>query len=967
MTSVFRNIIYIVFCLSLCGSANIVDQATWVDNTYMLMSDEEKIGQLIMIRAHSDLGLEHINDVKKQIKKYHVGGLCFFQGTPEKQAELSNSYQSISKLPLMVSMDAEWGLGMRLKESAISFPKAMMLGAITDNRLIEEMGIEIGRQMRSLGVQVNFAPVVDINNNPENPVINYRSFGENRHNVAAKSLSYMRGLQKSRVLACAKHFPGHGDTATDSHYDLPVISHNRHRLDSIELYPFKVLSKNGVGSMMVAHLQIPAFDDQENRPTTLSTKSIEGVLKKYIGFDGLIFTDALEMKGVANHFAPGVMEVEALRAGNDVLLLPIDIEKAVRSIKQAIKDGVISWESIEYKVKKVLRAKYHLGLHSKPFIDHRTIRKKINTQKALALKMRLIQNALTLVQNDNGIVPISNLNQNIATLSIGATKKTSFQEQIDLYAKTSHFNIGKEISTDELEALKTKLESFDNVILSVHDMSSYASKNFGLTNSMLNAIESISSTKETCLIVFGSPYSLASFNNQSSIIVAYNDEEETQRLTAQGLFGAFSFKGRLPVSSGTKYSEGQGIVSSSLLRLSYAIPESVGMNSDSLLAIDTIVEEMILEQAAPGCQVLVAKEGKIVYHKSFGHHTFKKKRKVLNTDIYDVASITKVMASTISLMKLSDQGKLKTDKAIVDYISERDTTNKAGLILNDILAHHAGLAGWIPFYRETQSDDEKPKILDKYYRRVATDSFPIKVAEDLFLRFDYPDSIYAMIYNNDLKENRNYRYSDLGFYMFHEIINRISGQPLDEFASTHFYNPLGLQRTCFKPMGKHPLECILPTEEDDYFRNQKVQGFVHDMGAAMLGGVSGHAGLFSTANDLAILGQMLLNGGYYGGQQYLKPETIKKFSTRHPRSTRRGLGFDMKQLDEEKTLNMSEAAGEKTFGHLGFTGTAIWIDPDEDLIYVFLSNRTYPSMNNRKFSNNEYRPRIQTVLYNALN
>jgi beta-glucosidase-like glycosyl hydrolase/CubicO group peptidase (beta-lactamase class C family) len=961
--------ITLLFSITLLGFSNTEnDKKTWVESKVNAMSEDEKIGQLFIIRAHSDKGSDHINFVKKQINKYHVGGLCFFQGTPEKQAQLTNTYQALSKTPLIIAMDAEWGLGMRLKSDAISFPMNMMLGAISDQRLIQKMGKEIGRQLSELGVHLNFAPVVDVNNNPDNPVINYRSFGEDRYNVAAKSLAYAQGLAEANVMACAKHFPGHGDTNTDSHYDLPVITHSKERLDSLELYPFKVLSKNNVGSVMVAHLNIPAYDDRPNRPTTLSKNAVTGVLKDYLGFDGLIITDALEMQGVAKHFSQGRVEVEALIAGNDILLMPIDIDKAFNAIKKALKNNELSWDDINQKLKKILGAKYDLGLTETPQpIEDENIRSKINTKAAEALINKLKQNAITLVRDKQKFVPVEQLNKRYAVVSIGVSEKTVFQKQFDKYGQFDHFQIPKNLSSTALTSWKDQLSKYDELIISVHDMSQYASKNFGLTASVIGLVNQLSKSNKSLVCLFGSPYGLSYFPNLKSVMVAYDDEPNTQSLSAQGIMGAFSFKGTLPVSAGDNYILGRGILSPGLLRLSYGLPEEVGMSSDSLMAIDTIVEEMIKEKAAPGCQILVAKSGKIVYHKSFGYHTYDQSLACGVDDLYDVASLTKVMATTLALMKLSDENKLNTSLTIGEYLTGIDTTNKSDLIINEVLAHQAGLAGWIPFYSETQSKDKTPKVMDKYYRTVASDSFPIQVANDLFLRFDYPDSIYAMIYNNDLKTNKNYRYSDLGFYLFQQIVKTISGSNVDEYCYKEFYDPLGLMHTCFNPLEKFDLDQIVPSEKDEYYRNQTVHGHVHDMGAAMLGGVGGHAGLFSSGNELAVLAQMLLNGGYYGGKQYIRPSTIKQFSTRFPRSTRRGLGFDMKQLDPEKVLNMSEKASESTFGHLGFTGTALWIDPEHDLIYVFLSNRTYPTMKNRKFGKNEYRPRIQSVLYNAMN
>jgi len=907
----------------------------WINETYSNMTEDQRIGQLFMIRAHSDKTQEHVRAVKNQIKKYHVGSLCFFQGTPEKQAKLTNEYQKLSKTPLMIAMDAEWGLGMRLKKS-FSFPRQLTLGAIQDDKLIESMGEEIGKHLRAVGAHINFAPVADVNNNPENPVINNRSFGEDKYNVAAKSIAYMKGLQKANVLACAKHFPGHGDTDTDSHYDLPTISHPRDRLDNLELYPFKALSDNGIGSMMIAHLHVPAFDARAKRPSTLSSNTIQGVLQQYIGYGGLIFTDALEMQGVAKNFKPGVMEVEALAAGNDVLVLPIDMDLAFNSVKKALADGILSWSDIEIKVKKILAKKYDLGLNVKPkIITVSAVDKKVNNTEATVIKSKLIEKAITVVRNDEVILPVKTMNRKFASLSIGSKGTTVFQEYLNRYTNVKELFLEKGASQGKRNAVVNELSKYDHVFISLHDMSKYASKDFGLSQDQLDVIYQLNTQNKITLVVFGSPYALKYFSTIPSVVVAYEDGDMFQQITAEAIFGAHAMLGKLPVTAHVSYPANLGIQTPSLLRLAYSIPEAVGMSSDSLLAIDSIAKVMLKTKATPGCQILVAKDGKIVFNKAYGHHTTKKKRKVSLTDIYDVASVTKVMASTISLMKLQDEGKFHPSNKIKDYLNMHDTINKRELVMEDVLAHHARLAAWVPFYISTMSTGKRPKVLPKYYDKLPSEKFALKVTDKLFLRSDYRDSIYHRIMSTELKPTKRYKYSDLAFYISHLIINKLTDEWLEDYVQQTFYRPLGLQRTLFRPKDVYSLDEIVPTEEDSYFRNQTVHGHVHDMGAAMLGGVSGHAGLFSTSYEMAVLGQMLLNGGYYGGIQYLSPQVVKQYTSRYKDSTRRGLGFDMKELNEKKKMNMSERATPSTFGHLGFTGTAVWMDP---ILYSALMN-----------------------------
>jgi len=962
--------------MSLQISAQYTAEAiTWAEAKLQELSEDEKLGQLFMPRAFSLKEKDHYKAVKKLIKENKIGGLCFFQGTPREQARIINEYQNLTDIPLMIAIDAEWGLGMRFKNDAMSFPRQLELGAIQDEQLIYEMGKKVAEHCRRVGVQVNFAPVVDVNNNPSNPVINDRSFGEDKYNVSSKGRAYAKGLQDGNVMACAKHFPGHGDTDVDSHYDLPVITHDINRIQDIELMPFRALAEEGVGSMMVAHVSMPAIDARENRPTTLSQKAVTGILKEEIGYKGLIMTDALDMKGVSKHFKKGEVEVEALIAGNDLLLLSEDIPKAITQIKESIKKGTLTWNRIDQSVFKILAAKYDLGLSQKQKIENLSeISKDVNDMESVILKEKLVESALTMVRNDHDLIPIKKIRKHkMATLAIGATEKTTFQKTISKFVECDHLFTSKNIGGSASNALVNQLSKYDRVFVSIHDMSKYESKKFGITKSMFTLVRELEEKTDVILTVFGSPYSLKYFEKIETLLLAYNEDDINQNKAAQALFGVFDIRGKLPVTASENLIYGTGLFISGIGRLGYGSPERVGMSSDSLKYIDELVKEMIDTKAAPGCQILCAKDGLIIYNEVFGYHTYDKKRKVKYNDVYDLASVTKILASTISIMKLQDDKKLSIYDPIVKYLPVLDTCNKKTLILEDILAHHAGLRGWVPFYESTRIPKSKKKKKNGlykpdpiYYRKVATDSFGIKVMDDLYMRNDYVDSIYSRIYGTSLKEDRDYKYSDLGFYLTHQIVKAQSGQRLDSFMSKEVYQPLELQNTLFNPRTRVKANQIPPSEKDTYFRDGKVQGYVHDMGAAMLGGVAGHAGLFSNAEDAAVILQMLLNGGHYAGEEYIKPETVELFTKRHYRSTRRGLGFDMKELGPKKKMNMSQAASDKAFGHLGFTGTTVVVDPEENLVYVFLSNRTYPTMKNYKFGKQNYRPRIHSVLYKAL-
>lgn len=955
----------------------------WVDSVFNALSEEERLGQLFMLRAHSDLDTSYERRVEDLVRKYKPGGLCFFNpsyaGTPEKHAALTNRYQIASpRVPLMIAMDFENGVGMRYRGNAISFPRAMMLGAIQDNRLLYEMGREVAKECRRMGVHVNFAPVADVNNNAANPVIGERSYGEDRYNVAAKAYQYMAGLQDGGVLASVKHFPGHGDTHQDSHFELPEINLPRTRLDSIELYPFRMLTKNGAGSVMVAHLEVPAMEPRKDWPTTLSRPVVTDLLRKEIGFEGLIFTDAMEMEAVKRDFPNGTGDLEALRAGNDIILLPVDIEVSMRAIREALSNGTLDRAQVWASVKRILRAKYRLGIITPQQVDLNNLRRELNQPEALALKHRMVSNALTLVRDEKNLIGFPNLeNLKFATLAIGDTNRTVFQTYCGQYAPMPHFNTPKEVSDSLANRLLDSLQKFDVVLVGLYGIRTTprpsksvnpepgADTLYGLTHSELNFLRQLNQKNTIALTVFGNPYTYQWMDAPPLLLQAFTEDPMAQQLAAQSLFGAHDLNGILPVTAAPWARFGQGMKKVFLQkRLGYGPPESVGMSSDTLALMDGIVAEMISTGAAPGCQILVAKDNKIVWQKSYGHYTYEQTKAVTNESIFDLASVTKVAATTISMMKLVEKQQVALDAPMSNYVPELKTTNKNDLTVREIMAHHAGLQAWIPFYQQTLTAEKMPS--SKIYLNTAKTGFEVPVAKDLFMENAWVDTVWQQIFNSPISGNKNYKYSDLDLFLCARAIKNLSTTSVDEFADQTFYRPLGLATTTYNPWKKGlTLRCV-PTEEDAYFRYQRLQGYVHDMGAAMLGGVSGHAGLFSNANDLAKIFQMLLNGGSYGWRQYLQPETVRQFTTRYATSTRRGIGFDMKELDEKQTANMSPLAGKNTFGHLGFTGICAWADPDKKLIFIFLSNRTYPSMENNKLSNGDFRPRLQSVAYRAI-
>ena len=938
----------------------------WVDSTLNSMTEDQRIGQLFMVAAYSNKDKAHEDEIKHLIKNHHIGGLIFMQGGPVRQAKLTNTYQSQSKVPLLISIDGEWGLSMRLDSTPV-YPKQMTLGAIQNDSLIYQMGTDIARQCKRIGIHVNFAPVVDVNNNPSNPVINMRSFGENKLRVAKKGIAYMRGLQDQNILANAKHFPGHGDTDADSHKSLPMINHNRERLDSLELYPFRELIQSGLGSMMVAHLYIPSLDAEKNRPTTLSKNVVTKLLKNEMNFKGLVFTDALNMKGISEYGKPGDVDALALLAGNDVLLFSGNVGHAIVEIKKAIKEGKITQQEIDEKCRRILEVKYWCGLNKKPSIDLKNLHKDLNKESTTLLIRKLTEASLTVVENKNQLLPLKELEKKqIAAVAIDDETNCAFQNTLQLYAKIKTFSVSKERLAEQHDALIQKLKDYNTVIISVHNKRNSMSASIGMNDQIAHFIEMVGKNSKVILDVFANPYCLSKLKSvgPDAIIVSYEDNKHSQELSAQLIFGGIKANGTLPVSAGQFYKSGKGIELSEAIRLKYTIPEELGINNDQLAKIDAIVKSAIDSRATPGCQLLIAKDGKVFFHKAYGYHTYDKQSKVATSDLYDIASITKIAASTLAIMRLTDEGFFELDKPLSDYLPALKLSNKSKITIREVLMHMAGLPAFIPFYNKTINTEQLRK---RYYRSSSSDSFPYQVARNLYLRKDYSDTMLAKIIDTPLGE-KEYKYSDLGYYFFRAIIQQHTGMPYDEYLENNFYSKMGLSRITYRPLEKFSPNEIIPTSDDKIFRKQLVHGYVHDEGAAMLGGVGGHAGLFSDANSLAVLMQMFLNKGEYGGVRYLKKETIEEFTKCQQciNENRRGLGFDKPEMNYSKTGPTCRCVAAESFGHTGFTGTIAWADPIKNVIYIFLSNRVCPSSENKALIDLGTRVKIQEVIYDAL-
>ncbi|MEA5140258.1 glycoside hydrolase family 3 N-terminal domain-containing protein [Arcicella rigui] len=1033
-----RSFIALLFCFSISIQLKAQDlfpnaNQRWVDSVFKSMTTDEKIGQLMMPRGNYSYEYDTAR-LYKIVRDYHVGGFVFFRNRPTAQALLVNKLQAMSKVPLLVGMDLEWGLEMRL-DSTVRFPYQMTLGAMQGNeQLLEEMGLQIAQQCKRMGVHINYAPVVDVNNNPNNPVINFRSFGENREKVTAKALAYMRGLQKGGIITSAKHFPGHGDTGVDSHSDLPIIPHNRERLDSLELYPYRELIKNGLQGVMVAHLSIPSLDTTKNLASTLSNNIVTDLLRKDLGFKGLVFTDAMDMQGAVKFFPEGTANVKAILAGNDILETFMDVPAAFNAIKKALEKGDISQADIDLRVKRILTAKAWAGLDKYQPIEIKNLIADLNPKKSEVLNRTFAEETITLLKNDDNIIPLKNLDTlkiaslNIGTPTFGSKKPTDFQKMLANYTSVQHFNLDETSSEEAIQAVRDSLKNYNLVLMAVNGQSVRPAKNYSIQPKIQELVKEFANSSKTIVSLFSNAYTLAKFENldkAKALITTYQESPQMHEsvAVAELIFGAIGAKGKLPVGVNMTFRYNDGIKTQALKRFQYATPEAVGIDSKYFtVKVDSIVNEAIKQKATPGAVVFVAKNGKVILHKAYGKQTYESTQPTSTNDLYDLASITKISTSVPAMMKMEDEGKFSLNTTMGELIPDWANSNKASLVYKDILTHQARLRAFIPFwmdcidstkmvlaskiYKEKYSDKYTFTFWDKLFRRkkalaricqaIQTDKalwkecinlvkdptiwkpktfsytksgdYSVEIVENLWLHKDYYKTLYKAIEDSPLREKKEYVYSDLSYFMYPAIIPRLTGKSFESFLKDTFYKPLGANTLTYNPLQHFPIARIAPTEYDSLYRKTLVHGTVHDEGASMLGGVSGHAGLFGTAQDLGKLMQMYLQNGYYGGTQFIKESTMKEW-TAYPFpvevNSRRGVGFD-KPDRKRAGVSAAASASASSFGHSGFTGTYTWVDPEHQLVYVFLCNRVYPTRNNSKLYDLNIRTNINEVIYQAI-
>lgn len=933
------------------------DSKIWVEKELKKLSLRDRIAQSFMVACWSNKGINHLNEVEKLVREEKIGGLIFFQGERTNFQEAVTQMQAASTLPLLIGMDAEWGVSMRLFNEP-RFPYQQTIGAANDLELTEKISLHMGIESDMLGIHMNFSPVADVNTNPNNPVIGFRAFGSDVERVSKQTAAMVRGIEQAGLISCLKHFPGHGDTDKDSHYELPTVSHSVEQFEKNDFRPFQEGIKAGARSVMVAHLRVPSLDPS-GTPSSLSKPIIQNYLRKNLGFNGLVISDALNMKAVADKYGKSEVSALAYQAGCDILLFPESVSEAIELILKKIEKGDITEAEVNDHCRRILKAKYD-AIVAKPMIK----RKDPAPERKLIIN-QVYEKALVCLKNEDEQLPIDLLNKEIIRIAVG-THTTAFRDRLTDYANMRHIKFNT--SEEAIRRLKSmRLPEDAEYLIDFHSDAQRATNNYGF-GTWKSVLEVLPSTAIKSVVFFGNPLVLQSETSfpkgVKAVLCAYENTKEVQERVAQAVMGAFDVKGKLGIEINDTWKFNTGVPIKGNGRLKYSQAEELNINPYKLEEIDAIISKAIALKAFPGCQILVAIDGKIILQKAYGTTKYEGGDTVTNQHIYDIASITKIASTTTALMRLQTMGQFSINKTLGELVPEYvNGSVYSNLKAVDLLTHRAGLTPWIPFYKKTiVSEGINPEL----YSTVQKEGFSVPVSAGIWIRNDYWKTMLKVIIETPLTGKKGYEYSDLSYYFFNKYIEKISGKTQDKFLEDEIYEPLGLRNITYLPLNKFPMKQIVPTEYDKEFRKQVIQGFVHDPGAAMMGGVAGHAGLFSNATDLAALMQFLLNKGQVGDQSLIKKEIVEQYTAcQFCPENRRGIGFD-KPTVNLKNGPTCELVSPSTFGHSGFTGTITWADPENKVNFVFLSNRVYPDAENWKITKMSVRNEIQRVIYEAL-
>jgi beta-glucosidase-like glycosyl hydrolase/CubicO group peptidase (beta-lactamase class C family) len=947
MNKLLALLVVLTLCITGFTTYDIVSTAeaapdttsAWVETTLAGMTLPEKAAQMVCIWSRGTYmanGSEDWQKLERLTEQYKIGGIVFSMGNVYDYAFHINKLQQMSRVPLLISADFEYGAGMRIAFSTV-FPPAMAIGATRDTLAMYEMGLAVAAEARALGVHQNYAPTMDVNISPKNPVINARSYSDRPELVSAMGVAYLRGLQNGGVIATAKHFPGHGASEIDTHIGLATLMFPKVHFQSIEFPPFRAAIEAGVQSVMTGHLAAPAYDDDRMIPATLSHAITTDLLRNQFNFKGLIVTDALEMKAIADKYSPGDASLRAVKAGADVILVPPDPVEAIDAIVGAVRKGEILESRLDESVRRILMLKFQMNLHQNRLVDINAISSIVGSPDHQRLALQLARKAITVLGNMNRILPLRHSNgKTILDIYFSDTDdpaqfKESQRIMREEYRSIEFARIDSRSQREEYDAVLKAAKKADILLLQFHyvvrsgQMTGFMSKQQGEMVAKLQKLK-----KPIVGIAYGNPYVAMEFPQLDVYVCAYAGTPIMQRAAIDVIFGEAPMQGKLPITIPGRYNFGDGIEQPQQY-LNAGAPEEAGMDSKKLTSVDAIIEQGIVDSAYPGAVFLVARNGVVVYEKAYGKETFEPDGKMVKTNmLFDLASVSKVMGVTNAVMKLVGEGKLHLQQPVADYFPAFGQKGKEKITIYNLLVHNSGLPAWRKFY---EFCDNPQCVMDSIF-------------------------VTSLVY----RTGDSTLYSDLGLITAGKIVERVTGKPLDRYVEDEFYKPLRMSNTMFNP----PAAIVgqtMPTEIDTYWKKTgiAVHGVVHDENARILGGVSGHAGLFSTAGDLAILLQMLLNGGEYGGRQFLKPEIIRQFTTQQSQQSSRGIGWDTNVGTGRFT---GSKLSSKTFMHTGFTGTSVVVDPEKKLIVVFLTNRVYPSRSHNGIA--RVRPRVHDAIADAI-
>lgn len=957
MTKIFPATLFalLISCANL-GAQTVKDQ--WVDSVFRKMNESEKIAQLFMVPVSSYWEKNKFNEVERELRAQGLGGLLFTSGHPLKQTALTNEFQNASSVPLLIAMDGFSGL-----DSTIAYPNNLSIGTITSDSLVFQFGKETGRQFNELGVHLNLSLSANISDN--NGIISrYHTFGQHPGKVSQKALTIFKGFSTEGILGGARYFPVQGITVTEIKRKFPVA---RLFVDTAQALPFAVLISQGIQAIIPASSALPLFYEtknsaRKNRFTSsqlLSAAFAGEWLKTNLNFKGLVIVDVRPVLASSKKLKNGEAEMFSFRMGNEMIITD-NPQPALRRIKRMLRKEKQYQVQLESAVRKILAAKFDAGLWAKKKTNRENLMYRLRTTHARLLQQQMYRRSIAIARNQENSVPVRSLeNRKILSVVVGdSVFFHPFHQFAARYANVRRVNIARQKDVEKLASLLTAQDQIMVAFTSAADAP--------LVSDVVGILKTRSPLQELIIADLACPSFGAFTGDFPVVITAFNDHPPTLEIVPQIIFGGVGANGILPISQGN-ISEGSGFQTKTLKRFSYAMPEEAGISAKGLQKIESVVQEAIRDQATPGCFVLVAKDGKVVYQKAFGHLTYEKQTPVTDSTIYDLASVTKVSATLQAIMFLNDRGLIDINKKASAYLPELKNSNKKDFTLKDILTHQAGLWPFLPFWAHTMKDSTH---LPEYYQQEPSHQYPLMVADKLFASVSMKDSLWNWIIRARIREKPprtpfDYRYSDMGFYILQHLAEKMLNQPVEDFLEQNLYEPLGAYTMGYLPLLRFRVGRIAPTENDRLFRKALLIGTVHDQGAAMHGGVAGHAGLFSNATDLAKLGQMLLQEGHYGGYQYYRPETVRLFTSRQFETSRRGLGWD-KPIQSDWNSPTSRFASPRTFGHTGFTGTCIWVDPEFNLVYVFLSNRVHPDMTNNKLLASNIRSRIQDIIYQSI-